>query len=360
MSTQLFPGIVHVRARLFGADMPVIQDNMKLSADGGEAEPDMAAKNGDAAIPDFLADIIARRVAAQAIAPSASPHAGLVVWVKIPETDSHHSSIAEVGVLLDRHEQQTGVWHGWMVSPDTDYAGPWDMLLEPQDEPFDPTAGMVQTWNDVRVRSEWITGVAARLSAQRLSDARSLAEECRLGVDLAEPSRPGRVAPRTLNNGAVILTGSPLGGEGDPRTEYQMLYFQASELLAQRIAEDAQRGLLDSAIEKLRSWADSAGRVLITVDWMPQPMDRSAAPSALRLDDFLDLAFFEAGGGLLGVRAKLVEEGVPVSLRLHQNGGLMSHKTLFHVGEEVEFIVKVGSGFSLLATAGHSKIEVPL
>ena len=37
------------------------------------------------------------------------------------------------------------VWSGWMVSPKTEYAPNRDVLLEPNEELFDPIAAMVQT-----------------------------------------------------------------------------------------------------------------------------------------------------------------------------------------------------------------------
>lgn len=55
-------------------------------------------------------------------------------------------------ICLNRPTGKTETtWAGWIAAPDTEYATKADVLLEPDDEPFDPFAAMVQTWNPVQI-----------------------------------------------------------------------------------------------------------------------------------------------------------------------------------------------------------------
>ncbi|MBV5332043.1 hypothetical protein JZU54_00285, partial [bacterium] len=54
-------------------------------------------------------------------------------------------------VLLDSSTEVPVIWHGWLVSAETDYAGWWDFVLQEQDAPFDPEAAMVHLWNPVQL-----------------------------------------------------------------------------------------------------------------------------------------------------------------------------------------------------------------
>lgn len=141
-----------------------------------------------------------------------------------------------LGVLLDRAEpRMAGAerWHGWLAASEADWAGAFDLLLEPQDEPFEPVLGVVQTWNRVTLFNTpaLCARVQGELSATRLAAVRALAEEAlaspagtRTGADDA---RPGRIALRSVD-GLSVLTGTPLGAPDDPRREYQGLYAQAA------------------------------------------------------------------------------------------------------------------------------------
>ena len=54
------------------------------------------------------------------------------------------------GMLLD-HQAGPHAWTGWMAAAEADWAGPFDVLLEPVDDPFEPMFGLIQTWNELQV-----------------------------------------------------------------------------------------------------------------------------------------------------------------------------------------------------------------
>ncbi len=64
-----------------------------------------------------------------------------------------------LGVLLDRciHGE---LWQGWMAAGEADWASAFDVLLEPDDEPFEPAFGLIQAWNVFDARAEPATGGA--------------------------------------------------------------------------------------------------------------------------------------------------------------------------------------------------------
>ena len=171
-----------------------------------------------------------------------------------------------LGVLLDRAEPGApGAerWHGWMAVSEADWAGAFDLLLEPQDEPFEPVLGVVQAWNRVTLFNTptLCARVQGELSATRLAAVRALAEEAQaasVGADAAD-ARPGRIALRSVD-GFSMLTGTPLGAPDDPRREYQGLYAQAAR---QFVDSQPASALLEAPVsetpvatwvERLRGW----------------------------------------------------------------------------------------------------------
>lgn len=130
-----------------------------------------------------------------------------------------------LGVMLDRDLGQ-GRWRGWMAAAEADWAGPFDVLLEPQDEPFEPLFGLIQTWNTVSLvqAPQLCARVLGELSATRLAALRATADEAAQGQGPAIAPAPGRVALRTVAQCFTVLSGTPLAAEGDPRADYQALY----------------------------------------------------------------------------------------------------------------------------------------
>lgn len=172
-----------------------------------------------------------------------------------------------LGVLLDQQQAGPGaaqgaLWRGWLTAPEADWAGPFDVLLEPGDAPFDPVAGVVQTWNPVQVR-ETPAPRLGRLSAARLAAMRAVQDESSGRIDdsvAAVAPRPGFIALRSAG-GFPVLTGTPLATE-DPRAEYQALYRQAARELAHAgavVAEAPEARSGGSAWRALKSWLSSGG-----------------------------------------------------------------------------------------------------
>ncbi|RYF78298.1 MAG: hypothetical protein EOO29_19820 [Comamonadaceae bacterium] len=176
-----------------------------------------------------------------------------------------------LGVLLDRAEPGTAGaerWHGWLAAAEADWAGAFDLLLEPQDEPFEPVLGVVQAWNPVTLVNTpaLCARVQGELSPTRLAAVRALADQAQNSPPGtgAEDAQPGRIALRSVD-GLSVLTGTPLGAANDPRQEYQSLYTQvARQLVASQPAPvpQAMRGPAASAAgwgERLRGWLVGSG-----------------------------------------------------------------------------------------------------
>jgi len=130
-----------------------------------------------------------------------------------------------LGVLLDRciHDD---LWQGWMAVGEADWAGAFDVLLEPEDEPFEPMFGVVQTWNVLTLEPspQLCARVLGEVSATRLAAIRAVHDEWAARTALAIAPQPGLIALRGVGGGVFsVLSGTPLGPE-DPRTDYQDLY----------------------------------------------------------------------------------------------------------------------------------------
>lgn len=173
-------------------------------------------------MPAFLRDKIRKRVSSRMAQFDTHPKPGQI-W----RFDGDTEQAMPLCVLLDTPKDEH-LWQGWLVSSETDYATDMDVLLEPKDEPFDPLAGMVETWNPVCVDIRKGTLVLAQLAPDRLVAIREVAaEQFEDGGD----ARPGFVAPLKTHSGAIVLAGTPLGHEDDPRHRYQELYRDAAQTI---------------------------------------------------------------------------------------------------------------------------------
>lgn len=136
------------------------------------------------------------------------------------------------GLLLDRCVEGDQ-WTGWMAAPECDWAGAFDVLLEPEDEPFDPMCGLIQTWNAVTVRAIPLGTVRmlGRLSRYRLAAVRAVQGEYRAAHEVSVPPELGRIALRVVTGAFTVLTGAPLLPQ-DPRRDYQAIYRRAGSRLS--------------------------------------------------------------------------------------------------------------------------------
>lgn len=225
-----------------------------------------------------------------------------------------------LGVLLDEKEQrarpgQAATWRGWLAVAEADWAGAYDVLLEPEDEPFDPVAGVVQAWNPVRVTA-CPAPVLGRLSAARLAAVRAVRDEHAQGTSAdvaAIASCPGSIALREAG-GFTVLTGTPLGPD-DPRADYQALYRDAGA----RLLQPAPAGATAAPVApvpgwwaRLREWLGAgvptriglAGVTLAALVLILQGL-YPAVPIGTPMDDevrFRSLPGEPAAGGELSVR----------------------------------------------------------
>jgi hypothetical protein len=173
-------------------------------------------------MPAFLRDKIRRRISSRTAQFDTLPKAGQI-W----RFDGKQDNAVPLCVLLDQ-AQNEHIWQGWLAAAETDYATDRDVLLEPRDEPFDPLAGMAQTWNKVSVDIRKGSRVLAQLAEHRLAAIREVANgHCESGGG----AKPGFVAPLKTNSGATVLAGTRIAHMEDPRRRYQSLYRTAAQSL---------------------------------------------------------------------------------------------------------------------------------
>ena len=151
-----------------------------------------------------------------------------------------------LGVLLDRcvHGHQ---WQGWMAAGEADWAGAYDVLLEPDDEPFEPAFGLIQAWNVLTLEPspQLCARVLGEVSATRLAAIRAVHDEWAAQVPLAIAPEPGRIALRTVGGVFPVLSGTPLGKE-DPRADYQAIYRDAASQPGTSLLPGAGRAPVDA------------------------------------------------------------------------------------------------------------------
>ncbi|MBM3535667.1 MAG: hypothetical protein FJX60_21860 [Alphaproteobacteria bacterium] len=281
---ELSPPLVDIERRLFGVSRGLIEavevgtvsekirsavmasPEWKERLAEAESPQDSIAGTQAVELPAHLRDLVQRRAAVAQAKFDPIPAAGQIVEVIAIKTPRQGQLdwVMQVPlyVLLDAPAESANLWHGWLVSGETDYATSWDFVLQEQDAPFDPEAGMVQLWNPVRIYLPMASRVVAQLRLARLQAVRSLAADFLTAEAPTEAARPGRVAVRRSGAGLLVATGSPLGDDRDPRRRYQRVYHHAAEAMRVparlAIAELASsgstigsfvKGLLDAARE---------------------------------------------------------------------------------------------------------------
>ena len=190
------------------------------------------------------------------------------------------------GVLLD-HQLGAQAWSGWLAASEPDWAGPFDVLLEPIDEPFEPMFAVVQTWNRLQLTElqSLPMQVVGEISAARLTAMRAVAQEADAATPPALPPEPGRIALRTVAGSHLVLTGTPLAA-GDERLEYQRLYAAAAQnlcaghVLSSRLVAAVGAPSAAAAPERVRVSAAAQAEALgwgqhvlgwLVADWLVRP-----------------------------------------------------------------------------------------
>lgn len=157
-----------------------------------------------------------------------------------------------LGVLLDRCIHGN-LWQGWMAAGEADWAGPFDVLLEPDDEPFEPAFGLVQAWNMLTLEPspQLCARVLGEVSATRLAAIRAVHDEWAAQAPLAIAPEPGRIALRTVGGVFSVLSGTPLAAQ-DPRADYQALYRSAASQLGTALQPASSRASAPPSVPRAR------------------------------------------------------------------------------------------------------------
>jgi len=283
---EISPGIAEAVRR--SPEWAVYQADIQEARKQTESLPDEV--HPPAVIPEHIQRLIRRRISANALSSATRQNPGQIVVVEkiITPRPGQLDAImqAPLHVLLDAPTEVPAVWHGWLVSAETDYAGWWDFVLQEQDAPFDPDAAMVQVWNPVRLYLPMVTRVVGQLTPARLQAVRALAGDfviTEVPADI-EPW-PGRVASRTTSPGLPVTTGSPLGNKTDDRHRYQELYFEAAEAvreparLALRALAEIPTSQAGTLLKRLIAAAGKMAEILLPEPRVAIAMSADAASS---------------------------------------------------------------------------------
>jgi hypothetical protein len=180
-------------------------------------------------MPQYLKDEIARSIAAREAAFDTSPQSGqirLITEVIGPEGPTGMDLGRPLAVCLSRPypDMPEEIWHGWLMPAEVDYANYWDILIEESDGPCDPLAGMISLLTPVYIYLPSTDRVVGQLSPERMAAVHSASADMLCGVKPDQKAHPGRIIIRSTRCGHSVMTGTPLGGEEDPRWEFQRLY----------------------------------------------------------------------------------------------------------------------------------------
>ena len=282
-------------------------------------------------LPGDLAAAIEAREAAAAAYPSTQPVPGLVVRIDDavgPSGPLDWDLGSSLYALLSEPTDHPDIWHGWLVSDETDYASDFDLIFGEEDGPMDPDAVMVQLWNPVHVYCPAVAAAVGRLPADRLAAVRQAFADMLDGRAVDVPPDPGLWILRGTSRGQVIVTGTPLAeDDDDPRLRFQELYFSAAgflrDLARHALAElAAEAPWWRSALDAIRRAAGELG-----LPWEPVPVpdlgpedETSGEIEIWRLGDLLDLEMIpSADGDALGIRARLHGDA-PLEVFLERGG----------------------------------------
>lgn len=223
MAGNLYPPLDTIRDELFGGSaVPEADTELPAENTGTSGEP----------MPEFIRALIDRKLAAAEAFPPEPPAAGQIRSlnaVVAADGSTTRPLGRNCGFLLGAHIAGRQ-WSGWLVTQETDYATDRDLVIEHEDGPVAPQAGMVQAWNPVRGCLNGNEAILGKLQPARLAAVMTLAEGSHTPPEVRP--RPGHIGAWNLDHALVVLTGTPLGGAGDPRRRYQALYHQLAHEIA--------------------------------------------------------------------------------------------------------------------------------
>ncbi|WP_295387741.1 hypothetical protein [uncultured Thiodictyon sp.] len=298
---------------------------------------------------------------------STQPRPGLIL--QIDGASGPWRVARPLAVLLSEPAGHPDIWYGWLMAAETDYASPWDLVLEGPDAPYDPSAAMVQVWNPVHVDCPAARVALGELAPARLAAVRDLALELADVHPDPAGADPGTLVQRITSGGYPVLTGTPLGDGQDPRWRYHALYFAAA---------DAVRDLARHALGELAPAPAWWQRVLAALrgaakQWqlplvlLPQPAMGPASPATTepetwRLNDWLDLQFIPGStGDALQIHGTL-RAADPLTIALEVDGQARQQQPLDRARASGDLFA--GAGVALTLTVrdrgGHCLFAAPL
>lgn len=229
MNTELWPPLSVIRSAFqAGGAAPAVSD-----AAGSESVVAMPATRpaAEAAPPRAVLDLLLPLTELARRREAVAQRAFTARWAPGRLLSVVHEGRL-LGVLLDRCIHGN-LWQGWMAAGEADWAGAYDVLLEPDDEPFEPAFGLIQAWNVLTLEPspQLCARVLGEVSTTRLAAIRAVHDEWAAQVPLAIAPEPGHIALRTVGGVFAVLSGTPLGGR-DPRADYQALYRDAASQLS--------------------------------------------------------------------------------------------------------------------------------
>ena len=312
--------------------------------------------------PRWLRERIQQRVQAQRATFAPIPTAGQIVRVDEaigPEGSLEHDQPYPLTVLLGEPTETAGVWYGWLVAPETDYASDADLILDDADGPRDPLAGLVQLWNPVYLYVPSAKKVLAQLPPERLAAVRALALDFLTQPPPALRPEPGVLVERRTSQGYGVLTGTPLGSADDPRRHYRTLYRAAAELLREpvRLAQ-RQPSRVERLLDRLRAVGAALGLDLLPA---PAPVMGEVIAEIQRLGDWLELDLRELPEepGLFTLRARNLRDSPCRFQVVRQEVIFQEHVLSGH--QETQLLIEVAPGTELvLSDDGGKRLRWPL
>lgn len=341
MTRPLHPSLDSIRAALSGRneDLPSnVPDTLQPPHEPAGISPD------DNAIPPFIAELIARRARAGLQPRGISLHPGRIIAIPPECFGVEEPPEDPVMILLDHEDPRHGLWHGWIVASEADYAG-WNDLVIDEEDNLDPAIGLVQAWNEVTLKVPESAISLGALAHDRLAAVRLLAHEAQLGTRTTEPSRPGYIAVRRIGPSLWGTTGSPVG-HNDQRQAYRALYRRLAERLSQSFQAANRNSLLENLIGSFLVFAGSAGLLANPTHWIPDAMGEGENATAWQLDDNLEAAFLPATTDAINLRFRLLRPTRAV-LTLARHGHLLERETLDHIEAEAAFTITAEEGMTL-------------
>ena len=312
-------------------------------------------------MPARLRELIERRVTARRHAFSPKPRAGQILRVEQPvgpQGALNWDMGCPLAVLIAEPLEHPEVWYGWLVSHETDYAGYWDLLLEEEDEPYDPSAKMIQVWNPVQVYLPSTSIVLAELPPARLATLYSLVADF-VAAPTPDPvlARPGSLVERLTQDGRRVMTGTPLRGPDDPRWRYQELYFAAADMLkeparmalAAVIEEPPQPTILERLLETLRR---AAATWQLPLEPEPEPVflgpETASSTPTQRLGDLLRIQLFPDPQAK-SVRVFVALQGeTPLVVKVFKGDRERQQRPLTSTDSKADFFIELGLGLALV------------